>query len=102
MFGGARLGHEDILYRTVEAVPAHRVRRLHGAPSDAALRIRVVQRSHPNIVVTQGGKASVGSTREHVAVDVAADIVRLLDSGATIDARSSDGETTGTHDVGPG
>src|SRR3954451_23921993 len=40
MFGGARLGHEEILYHTVEAVPAHRDRRLRGAPSDAALRIR--------------------------------------------------------------
>ena len=102
MFGGARLGHDEILYRTVEAVPAHRDRRLHGAPSDAALRIRVVQRAHPAVAVTQQGKASAQSAREHVADDVAADIVRVVSSDAEIEERSPSGETTGTHPVGPG
>jgi exodeoxyribonuclease V beta subunit len=102
MFGGARLGHDEILYRTVEAVPAHRDRRVHGAPSDAALRIRVVQRAHPAVAVTQQGKASAQSAREHVADDVAADIVRMVSSGAEIEERSPSGETTGTYPVGPG
>ena len=102
MFGGARLGHDEILYRTVEAVPAHRDRRLHGAPSDAALRIRVVQRAHPAVAVTQQGKASAQSAREHVADDVAADIVRVVSSDAEIEERSPSGETTGTRPVGPG
>jgi exodeoxyribonuclease V beta subunit len=102
MFGGARLGHDEIVYRTVEAVPAHRDRRLHGAPSDAALRIRVVQRAHPAVAVTQQGKASAQSAREHVADDVAADIVRVVSSDAEIDERSPSGEKTGTHPVGPG
>jgi exodeoxyribonuclease V beta subunit len=102
MFGGARLGHDEILYRTVEAVPAHRDRRLHGAPSDAALRIRVVQRTHPAVVVTQQGKASAQSAREHAADDVAADIVRTVSSDAEIEERSPSGETTGTRRIGPG
>lgn len=102
MFGGARLGHDEILYRTVEAVPAHRESRLHGAPSNVALRIRVVQRAHPAVALTQQGNASAQSTREHVADDVAADIVRLVSSDAEIEERSPSGETTGTHPVGPG
>ena len=102
MFGGARIGDNEILYRTVEAVPAHRNRRLHGAPADVALRIRVVQRAHPAVAVTQQGKASAQSAREHVADDVAADIVRMVSSDAAIEERSPSGETTGTRTVGPG
>jgi exodeoxyribonuclease V beta subunit len=102
MFAGARLGHDEILYRTVEAVPAHRDRRLHGAPSDAALRVRVVQRAHPAVAVTQQGKASAQSAREHIADDVAADIVRMVSSDAEIEERSPSGETTGARVVGPG
>ncbi len=102
MFGGARLGHDEILYRTVEAVPTHRDRRLHGAPSDAALRIRVVQRADPAVAVTQQGKASAQSARQHVADDVATDIVRVVSSDAEIEERSPSAETTGTHPVGPG
>ena len=86
MFGGGRLGTTRSSTQ-VEAVPAHRDRRLHGAPSDVALRIRIVQRNHPNVTVTQGGKASAPSAREHVADDVAADIVRVLSSNATIEER---------------
>ena len=77
-------------------------RRLHGAPSDAALRIRVVQRADPAVAVTQQGMASAQSAREHVADDVAADIVRVVSSDAEIEERSPSGETTGTHPVGPG
>ncbi|QEC47293.1 AAA family ATPase [Baekduia soli] len=102
MFGGARLGHDEILYRTVQAVPAHRDRRLHGTPSDAALRIRIVQRDNPAVAVTKQGMASAQSAREHVADDVAADIVAVLTSNAEIEERSPSGATTGTHRVGPG
>jgi exodeoxyribonuclease V beta subunit len=102
MFGGARLGHDEILYRKVEAVPAHRDGRLRGAPSDVALRIRVLQRAHPAVVVTQQGKASAQSARTHVADDVAADIVRVVSSEATIEDRSPSGEATGMRSVGPG
>lgn len=102
LFGGARLGHKEILYRPVEAVPAHHDRRLSGAPSDAALRIRVVQRDHPALVLTQQGKASVQSAREYVAHDLAADIVQLLSTNAEIEVRSPSGERVDTRRVGPG
>ena len=42
LFGGAKLGHEGIVYRQVRAANADA--RLHGAPDPAPLRIRVVPR----------------------------------------------------------
>ena len=44
LLSGAKLGHEGIVYRRVRAADAHRDSRLHGAPSDAPLRVRVVPR----------------------------------------------------------
>ena len=44
LFGGAKLGHEGIVYREVRAAEANRATRLHGAPDPAPLRIRVVPR----------------------------------------------------------
>ena len=45
LFGGAKLGHEGIVYRRVRAADADRTPRLTGAPSTAPLRIRVVDRA---------------------------------------------------------
>ena len=47
MFGGAKLGHEGIVYRHVRAAPAHQAPRLSGAPDGAPLRVRVVDRADP-------------------------------------------------------
>jgi exodeoxyribonuclease V beta subunit len=81
LFGGARLGHEGIVYRDVTA---HNERlRLSGA--GAPLRIRVVRRDEPGIEKTARGYATVGPVRAHVAKDLAADLVRLLDSDARVD-----------------
>ena len=91
LFAGARLGHEGIAYRQVRATPAHRAPRLTGAPSDAALRVRVVHREDPTIELTYNGFASAGSARRHVARDLAADVVALLNSDATIEHRAPDG-----------
>jgi exodeoxyribonuclease V beta subunit len=84
LFGAARLGHPGIVYRTVRATAAHQQPRLRGAPCDAALRIRVVDRSQPLVELTQRGFASAPSAREYVARDLADDIVALLRSDATI------------------
>ena len=65
--------------------------RLPARRRDAALRIRIVQRTHPAVVVTQQGKASAQSAREHVADDVAADIVRMVSSDAEIEERRAVG-----------
>jgi exodeoxyribonuclease V beta subunit len=85
LFGGARLGHEGIEYRRVRATDANQRARLGGAPVDAPLRIRVVDRDAPTVRTTAGGYASAPSAREHVAQDLAADLVALLSSPARID-----------------
>jgi exodeoxyribonuclease V beta subunit len=92
LFAGAKLGHAGIAYRQVRATPAHQAPRLTGAPSGAALRVRVVHRGEPAIDLTYNGFASTGSARAHIARDLAADVVRLLSSGAEIEHRTRDGE----------
>jgi exodeoxyribonuclease V beta subunit len=73
LFAGARLGHEGIVYRKVRA--ARKGRGMPGTP----LRIRVVQRA--DVRSTARGFAELPSVREHVANDVAADLVRLFSGG---------------------
>ncbi|HEY2769634.1 MAG TPA: UvrD-helicase domain-containing protein [Solirubrobacteraceae bacterium] len=102
LFDGARLGHEGIVYRRVRAAPANHTSRLSGAPTDAALRVRVVPRDAPSIEQTYNGFASAGSARAHVAKDLAADVVALLDSGATIERRAPDGTPLGRDRLCPG
>ncbi len=92
LFADARLGHPDIVYRRVRAALEHQIPGLSGAPSDAALRVRVVSRDAPEIELTQSGFAAASSAREYVARDLAADIVRLLSSGATLDRPATDGQ----------
>ncbi len=94
LFAGAKLGHEGIAYRQVRATPAHQEPRLQGAPSDAALRVRVVLRQEPSIDLTYNGFAATDSARAHIARDLAADAVALLSSGARIEHRTPDGEPT--------
>jgi exodeoxyribonuclease V beta subunit len=85
LFGGARLGHEGIVYRTVRATAANQEPRLTGAPHGAPLRIRVVRRDEPSIATTPSGYARNASAREHIAKDLALDVVELLDSPARVD-----------------
>ncbi len=102
MFGGAKLGHEGIVYRQVRAADANEAPRLSGAPRAAPLRVRVVRRDEPGIVLTKRGSAEIGSTRAHVAADLAADLVALLSSQAQIERRADDGSTLTRERVGPG
>lgn len=95
LFGNARLGHAGIAYREVKAAPQHRTPRLTGAPSDAALRIRVVDRTQSSITLTPTGAAQVDSARSTIARDLADDVVKLLGSGARIEGRTDDGAVVG-------
>jgi exodeoxyribonuclease V beta subunit len=85
LFAGARLGHDEIVYRDVRATRDHQGARLRGAPHEAALRVRVVHRDEPTVELTGNGFASAPSARVHIARDLAADVVELLSSAATID-----------------
>ena len=83
LFDGTKLGHEGIVYRQVSAAPANQVSRFHGAPDPAPVRLRVVPRA--GLRLTGKGYVQIDAARAYVARDVAADIVSLLRSGATID-----------------
>jgi exodeoxyribonuclease V beta subunit len=85
LFGGARLGHEGIVYRKVCAADANQAPRLSGAPVTAPLRLRVVRRDDPQIKLTRGGFASNATARERIARDLATDVAALLTSPATIE-----------------
>jgi exodeoxyribonuclease V beta subunit len=100
MFGGARLGDSGIVYRSVSAAPSNRVARLSGAPVAEPLRVRVLRRG--DVTQTQRGDASNAPAREHIAKDLAADLVRLLNSGAEIERRREDGAVIGRETVCPG
>jgi exodeoxyribonuclease V beta subunit len=102
LFGEARLGHPGIAYRRVLAIDGHHGSRLCGAPVAQALRVRVVERTHPAIEMTPGGFASAPSAREHIAQDLAGEVVALLDSEAQIDRRDDRGETIDQAPVAPG
>ncbi len=102
LFGDARLGHPGIVYRRVRADPAHQTPRLMGAPSAAALRVRVAHRDEPTIEQTPYGFAKAPSAREHVARDLAADIVTLLASGAEIEHRTPVGQPARRGPLQPG
>jgi exodeoxyribonuclease V beta subunit len=78
---GAALGHPEIVVHPVRA--HHPGSRLLGAPESAPFRIRqVVRDAFP---LTRDGDITTGDARAHIARDCAADIARLLDSGATWD-----------------
>ncbi len=100
LFGNARLGEEGIVYRRVHAAPANRTPRLRRAPHDAPLRIRVVGRE--SLELTNYGYARKESAREHIAKDLASDLVELLSAQAELETRGADGATLGFERVCPG
>jgi len=95
VFDNARLGHPEIVYRRVRAAVGNQRPRLFRAPDDAPLRLRVVYRDEPGIERTQKGWPQSGSVREHIAKDLAAQVVELLSSSAQIEQRAADGATIG-------
>jgi exodeoxyribonuclease V beta subunit len=102
LFQNARLGHEEIAYRAARATSAHQSTRLIDAPNDAALRARIVHRDEPGLTRTRDGDLVVQPAREHVARDLAADIVRFLSSPAQIERRAGDGTTLAREPICPG
>jgi exodeoxyribonuclease V beta subunit len=102
MFGGAKLGHAGIVYRRVQAAPANKTPRLRGADRPAPLRVRIVRRDEPGVGLTAKGYANLGSAREHVAKDLAGDLVALLSSSAEVECRAADGTTQTSERARPG
>lgn len=102
LFAGAQLGHEGIVYRRVTATAANQTPRLLGAPHPAPLRVRVVDRNASTVGATNQGYASAPCARDHIASDLAADVVGLLSSTTEIETRTEDGTTQARRRVRPG
>ncbi|HEV2820790.1 MAG TPA: UvrD-helicase domain-containing protein, partial [Solirubrobacteraceae bacterium] len=102
LMGGAKLGHEGIVYRHVRAAHANQAPRLTGAPVSAPLRLRVAHRDEPAIALTRGGYASNATAREHIARDLADDLVALLSSQAQLETRTADGTALRRERLRPG
>ena len=102
MFGGVKLGHSGIAYRTVRAADANVEARLLNAPVSAPLRVRLVHRRDGLVALTNKGFAANAPAREHVAADLAADLVRLLSSPAEIVTRNPDGSPGSRQRLRPG
>lgn len=103
LFGDARLGHPEIVYRRVRATAANTRPRLLGAPGDGALLIRLLEASEPAVRRTKGGGfPESGSARAHIARDVAAEASRLMSAGATVQRRDAAGEVTAVAPLQPG
>ncbi|AWK75425.1 AAA family ATPase [Rhodococcus oxybenzonivorans] len=79
LHGGAALGHPDIVVHRVDG--ARPKSRLTGA---APLRLRYLPRTGAG-AINKSGYPAVGPLRNRVAADLAADIVRTLDGGVTLD-----------------
>jgi exodeoxyribonuclease V beta subunit len=102
LFAGARLGHPEIAYRPVEACPPNRTARLEETSVRAPLRFRVAHRGDGLARLTNAGYFYVDALRQHVADDVAADIVELLLSKPQILSGATDGGAGGRREARPG
>ncbi len=80
LFDGARFGDERIGYRPVRPAPGHEHAGLDGAPSPSALRLRVVRRDAEVRTTSKGRFLEAGAARRHIADDLAAEIIALLDA----------------------
>jgi len=78
LYGGAALGHPDIVVHPVSAAAAHTHSRLSVAPP---LRVRWLDRTGSGTLGKTGFPA-VGALRERIAADLADELVRLLAGGA--------------------
>ena len=80
LFDGAQLGHEGIVYRRVRAADANRAPRLTGRRARRCACASSTATSRRSSA-RPSGFARNASAREHIARDLAADVVRLLDVG---------------------
>ncbi|WP_442939489.1 UvrD-helicase domain-containing protein [Nocardia sp. CY41] len=97
LHGGAALGHEEI--RVYPVAPTRPWSRLSG-PGELTtpMRVRCLPRTGAG-PLNKSGFPAVGRMRAKVADDLAADIVRLLESGVLLDAKA---ETESASPAAPG
>ncbi len=102
LFADAQLGSEGITYRHVRAAPPNRQARLVGAPNNSPLRVRIVHRKDGHVALTNRNEPKSPVAREFIAHDLAAQIVEMLSSGASIIERRRDGTDAGERPLHPG
>ncbi len=83
VLGGAQLGDADIVVGPVTA--HHAPHRLAGAPRNQPFRLRVVGREKFRVKPLE--TIPIAELRTHIARDLAADVARLLATGATFEGR---------------
>jgi exodeoxyribonuclease V beta subunit len=83
LFQPTRFGHAQIAYLPVQASDSHQAPGLRLAPSDAGMRVRLVQGTETGRRLSNG-RLLKGDAERWVASDVAAQIVALLSSGAEL------------------
>jgi len=88
LFGNARLGHDEIVYRPVRAAANGQAAQVTGS---APLRFRVIRRTLPSVALTGTGYAETSSARATVVTDLVAEAVAMLDGSATFESREADG-----------
>jgi exodeoxyribonuclease V beta subunit len=101
VFDGAQLGHEGIVHRRVRAAARNREPRLVDAPVGAPLRVRLLHSDDGLVPTTRKGYASKPAAEALIADDLAADVVRLLSSSATLLIRDADSSDGGREHVQP-
>jgi exodeoxyribonuclease V beta subunit len=88
LFGRARLGHPEIVYRPLAPSPDTRQERPRGLPFGPAMRIRVLHRDDVGDALRNQllyhGNYRADPAREAVAADLARDIARLLSADAGV------------------
>jgi exodeoxyribonuclease V beta subunit len=88
LYGGAALGHPDIVVHPVAAAASHLTRRLTSSGPDTRapvpLRLRWLDRTGSG-PLGKTGFPVVGALRERVAADLADELVSLLTGGALLD-----------------
>lgn len=87
LFAGAQLGNASIRHRNVRARPGAVMSGLRGPAVGASLTVRIAQRSSGAFALTEYGWASKPSVREFIAQDLAAEAVRILRAGTTLNGR---------------
>ncbi len=100
-FGPLHLGHPEIIYRRVRATPPHTRPGLSGAPSSAALRVRVVPGDDRGLVRTGERLVQKDSAVRWIADDLAGDVVSLLASGAELVGWTADDEVESRRGLSP-
>ncbi|MDA8309151.1 MAG: UvrD-helicase domain-containing protein [Actinomycetota bacterium] len=97
-----RLGHPEIPFRPVRAARSHEQPGLRGAPVDEPLRVRLVPAKESGLPTTSLGDVRKDAAVQFIAGDVAADVVRLLESRAELVSYDLDGAARGTRRLVPG